>query len=131
MPTWIDGREILELLLRGFSADEAWKAELAEIGRRRTELQETLAAPAAEPAAPALHPAMATVFREKTEQLAAALQQTNAERRESARQAIRSLIDRITIPPEGVLLVRGNLGEMLKAAGGGTAVSYVGCGGGI
>ena len=32
-------KEILELLLRGFSADEAWKAELAEIGRRRTELQ--------------------------------------------------------------------------------------------
>lgn len=60
---------------------------------------------------------------------------TDEEQRESARQAIRGLIDRIVIPPgDGLLQVVGNLGEMLTAAGGraaSAAVGYVGCGGGI
>ena len=57
------------------------------------------------------------------------------EQRESARQVLRGFIDRIVIPPgDGLLQVVGNLGEMLKVAGGRTgsaAVAYVGCGGGI
>jgi len=57
----------------------------------------------------ALHPSLATVFRQKTGQLAAALQQKNEERRESARQAIRSLIDRITggVQPAVLAAVEG------------------------
>jgi hypothetical protein len=76
---------------------------------------------------------MADVFRQKTTQLAAALEDKDEEQRESARQAIRGLIDRIVIPPgDGLLQVVGNLGEMLTAAGGraaSAAVGYVGCGG--
>ncbi len=48
----------MELLLRGFT-DEAWKVELAEIQRRRVELEAVIAAAANEPAPPALHPRMA------------------------------------------------------------------------
>ena len=45
-------KEILELLLQGFR-DNAWKVELAQIERRRAELEATIAAAEAEPAAPA------------------------------------------------------------------------------
>jgi hypothetical protein len=127
-------KEILELLLQGFR-DEAWKQELRTLEQRRTELQVALANLEIEPALPALHPQMAEVFRQKTMQLAAALEDEDEEQRESARQALRGFIDHIVIPPgNGLLQVIGNLGEMLKAAGGRTgsaAVAYVGCGGGI
>jgi hypothetical protein len=66
-------------------------------------------------------------------QLAAALEHEDEEQRESARQTLRGLIEKIVIPPGGGLLqVVGNLGDMLTAAGsraGSAAVAYVGCGG--
>ena len=127
-------KEILELLLQGFR-DEAWKEELRILEQRRTKLQAALANVETEPALPALHPHMAEAFRHKTTQLAAALEHEDEEQRESARLALRGFIDHIVIPPaDGLLQVVGNLGEMLKAAGGRTgsaAVAYVGCGGGI
>ena len=102
---------------------------------RRAELQVMVAADEAEPSLPALHPKMADVFRQKTIQLAAALEHEDEEQRESARQLLRGFIDRIVIPPDnGLLRVVGNFGTMLTAAGGrngSAAVAYVGCGGGI
>ena len=81
-----------------------------------------------------LHPHMADVFRQKTEQLAAALESDTE--RDAARLALRGFLEKIVIPPgDGLLQVVGNLGEMLTAVTGrdGTAsaaVGYVGCGGG-
>ena len=76
---------------------------------------------------------MAEVFRQKTMQLAAALEHENEEEREAARQALRGFIDRIVIPPGNALLqVVGNFGEMLTAANGRAEpaiVAYDGCGG--
>jgi hypothetical protein len=124
-------KEILELLLQGFR-DEAWKEDLRALEARRTELQAAVANADTEPALPALHPQMAEIFRQKTLQLAAALEQDDEEQRASAREALRGFIDQIVIPPgEGLLQVVGNFGEMLSAAGGRQAVAYVGCGGGI
>lgn len=126
-------KEIMELLLQGFRT-EAWKAELQQIDRRWAELEALMAKNEIPP--PALHPQMAEVFRQKTEQLAAALDHQETPTREAARQALRGLIERIDIPAEDELFqVRGNLGEMLAAASGAASgaeiVDYVGCGGGI
>jgi DNA invertase Pin-like site-specific DNA recombinase len=124
-------KEILELMLQGFR-DEAWKDELKTLDARRTELKATLAAAEKAPASPVFHPKMAVVFRQKTMQLAAALEHEDEEQREVAREALRGFIDRIVIPPgEGLLQVVGNFGEMLAAAAGrdGATVAYVGCGG--
>jgi hypothetical protein len=76
---------------------------------------------------------MAEVFRQKTMQLAAALEHEDEEEREAARHALRGFIDRIVIPPGNALLqVVGNFGEMLTAANGRAEpanVAYDGCGG--
>jgi site-specific DNA recombinase len=111
-------KEILELLLQGFG-DNAWKLELAQIERRRAELETTIAASEAEPVLPALHPHLATVYRQKVERLAAALAHEDEDQREAARSALRGFIDQIVIPPRDALLeVRGDLGKMLTAAAG-------------
>ncbi len=124
--------EILELLLQGFR-DEAWKAELHQIERRRAELEATIASAEAEPTLPALHPHMAVVYRQKVEALAAALSHEDDALRESARESLRGFITAIVIPPgDGLLEVRGDLGMMLAATGrDGEALACVqgGCGG--
>jgi hypothetical protein len=65
--------------------------------------------------------------------VAATLEHQDDEQRQTARESLRGLIDRIIIPPGGGLLqVVGNLGEMLTAAGGqsgAAAVGHIGCGG--
>jgi site-specific DNA recombinase len=128
---------IKELLLEGFR-DSAWKLELAQIERRRAELEATIAAAEAEPVLPALHPHMATVYRQKVERLAAALAHEDEDQREAARSSLRGFIDRIVIPPgDGKLMVLGDLGRMLATAAGerdGATLAAVvedGCGGGI
>ena len=103
-------KEILELLLQGFG-EESWKAELRTIEAHRTELEAQLASAEREPILPALHPEMATVFRHKTELLAAALAHEDLEERTAARSALRGFITRIVIPPEGLLMVEGDLGD--------------------
>ena len=68
---------------------------------------------------PALHPHMATVYREKVERLAAALAHEDEDQREAARSALRGFIDQIVIPAgDGLLEVRGDLGRMLATAAG-------------
>ena len=127
-------KEILKLLLEGFRAEE-WKDELRRLDERKAELKAAIAAEATDSPQPALHPAMAEVFRQKTTMLAAALE--HDEEHAAARHALRGFLDKIVIPPgDGLLQVVGNLGEMLTAASGRNgsvvaAVGYVGCGGGI
>ncbi len=130
-------KEILELLLNGFR-DNAWKLELADIERERLSLEAAIAASATEPALPALHPQMATIYRQKVERLADALQHPDEEQREAARTSLRGFIDAIIIPVgNGLLEVRGDLGRMLAAVAGEregsllAAVVESGCGGGI
>jgi site-specific DNA recombinase len=124
--------EILKLLLEGFR-DEAWKAELALIEQRRNELKALIASAEADPPMPILHPHMAEVFRQKAVLLAGALEHDSE--KDAARQALRGFIDRIVVPADdGPLLVVGNVGEMLTAAGGNeiaAAVGQGGCGGRI
>ena len=126
--------EILNFMRQGY-INEEWKAELRRLDQRRAVLEALIAAAKTEPARPALHPHMAQVFEQKIQQLAVALEHEDAELRESARQTLRALIDRIVIPPDDALLqVVGNLGEMLTAADGrnrSAAVGNGGCGGGI
>jgi site-specific DNA recombinase len=127
-------QEILKLLLEGFRTEE-WKDELRRLDERRAELEAAIAEGVIKPPAPALHPQMAEIFRQKATQLAAALE--HDEEHDAARQALRGFIDKIVIPPgDGLLQVVGNLGEMLTAASGRNgsvvaAVGQVGCGGRI
>ena len=124
----------MNLLLEGFR-DEEWKKELGRIESRRGELKAALTLSATEPPLPAFHPQMAEVFRQKTEQLAAALESETE--RDTAKEALRGFLEKIVIPPgDGLLQVVGNLGEMLTAASGGNgsalaAVGNGGCGGRI
>ena len=68
------------------------------------EKKATLSAAIAKPPAPALHPHMGVVFREKATALAAGLERD--EHRDAARQALRGFLDKIIIPPgEGWLQV--------------------------
>ena len=125
-------QELTKLLIEGFRS-EGWKRELVELDERKAELTAAIAAAEVDPPPPALHPAMAEVFRQKTTMLAAALE--HDEEHDAARQALRGFLDKIVIPPgDGLLQVVGNLGEMLTAASGRNgavvaAVGYGGCGG--
>ncbi len=82
--------------------------ELRELEHRRAELEAFIAAAETEPALPALHPHMATVYRQKVESLAAALEHADETLRASARESLRGFITAIVIPPgDGLLEVRG------------------------
>lgn len=122
-------RKLVQAIKNGVSG-LTLKDEFATLEARKAELTASLA----EPPAPALHPQMAEVFRQKATTLAAGLERD--EDRDAARQALRGFLDKIVIPPgDGLLQVIGNIGSMLAAAQGralknGT-VGYVGCGGGI
>lgn len=80
--------------------DEAWKAELSAIERRRVELEAMIATSEDEPRLPVLHPNMRDVYRQKVEQLATALQHEDADQREAAKSALRGFITKIVIPAE-------------------------------
>jgi site-specific DNA recombinase len=122
---------VIEAIKAGFALPEL-KTEMDALQVRKAALVSELAA-VDDPPPPALHPQMAEVFHRKAMQLAAGLEHEGEH--DAARQALRGFLDRIVIPPgDGLLQVVGNLGEMLKAAGGqkgSAAVAYVGCGGGI
>jgi hypothetical protein len=100
--------------MEGVPASEV-KDELISIANRRGELEAQLKA-AKEPP-PLLHPSMADLYREKVQNLAAALQREDT--RLEASEMLRGLIDSIVlIPDEGQLRIelRGNLAAMLTAA---------------
>jgi hypothetical protein len=128
-------KEIMELLLAGFR-DEAWKSELSRIEARRAELEATISAAEAEPVLPALHPYMATAYRQKVQDLAEALESEDIAQREAARETLRGFVTAIVIPPGNELLqMRGDLAKMLAATASGpnhselAAAAQSGCGG--
>jgi hypothetical protein len=72
------------------------KDELLELEERKAELEKTLSE--APPTAPALHPAMAEVYRERVERLHAELNRPDV--RAQATGILRSLIEEIRLVPE-------------------------------
>jgi DNA invertase Pin-like site-specific DNA recombinase len=120
-------RKLVQAIKNGVSG-LTLKDEFAALEARKAELTASLA----EPPAPALHPQMAEVYRQKATTLAAGLE--HDEHRDAARQALRGFLEKIVIPSgDGLLQVVGNVGSMLAAAQGralktGTG-GYVGCGG--
>ena len=126
-------KTIMALLLDGWQT-EAWKSELQLIDRRIEELHAS--GRAASIVTPAVFkPDIPAAFRRMTTRLANELATTPEAN--SAREALRRLIDRIVIPAgDEALQVVGNVGEMLTAASGGNgsalaAVGNGGCGGRI
>ncbi|MHB2168934.1 recombinase family protein [Alsobacter sp. R-9] len=88
-------RAIIEAIKEGIRTP-GMKEELLELENRKAGLEKTLSeAPAT---APALHPAMAEVYRERVEQLHAEL--NRPEVRAQATEILRSLIEEIRLVPE-------------------------------
>jgi site-specific DNA recombinase len=107
-------KKLLNLMLDDEIAVDEGKAEIKALDARRKEQQAQLES--ADEPPPLLHPEMAELYRQKVTTLAHALEA--AETRTEATEALRGLIDAITlIPEEGVLRIelRGNLAAMLGA----------------
>jgi site-specific DNA recombinase len=123
-------QKLVQAIKDGVSAVSI-KNELLKLEEKKVELMSGMK----ELPAPAMHPSMATLFRQKVATLADGLE--HAEQRDEARQVLRGLLKSIVIPADdGLLQVTGNLGAMLDAAAGQKmpgrkAVANVGCGGGI
>jgi hypothetical protein len=90
------------------------KDELLSLESQKAQLQSRLEAPEMPEL---LHPRMADIYREKVGSLCIALE--NEESRTSAVEAIRALIEAITLEPEGdelKITLKGDLAGMLTAA---------------
>jgi hypothetical protein len=111
-------REIIAAIGEGFRS-EMLPSELHLLENKRTVISLKCAAPSL----PRLKPDLAHLYREKVARLAAGLKETSTMDR--ARQTLRSYIERIVIPPDGLLTVVGNQAAMLGIEPGG----MVGCGG--
>jgi hypothetical protein len=97
----------------------ALRDRLESLEARRLAL-ETEAATSSAPA-PRMHPALAEVYRQKVANLVAALEGDDAV---EARELLRSLVDSITLYPDGNgqrVEVRGELAAILGLASGGSA----------
>jgi site-specific DNA recombinase len=108
-------KKLLDLMLDDVVPTAEGKEEMLGLTARRDELQHQIKV-AHEPP-PLLHPSMADLYREKVEQLAAALQAAGS--RLEASETLRGLIDSIVLIPEkGQLRIelRGNLAAMLAVA---------------
>ncbi len=108
-------KKLLNLMLDDEIAVDEGKAEIKALDARRKELQAQLET--ADEPPPLLHPEMADLYRQKVTTLAQALERS--ETRTEAREALRGLIDAITLTPDqGELRIelKGNLAAMLSAA---------------
>ena len=111
------------------------ESEYTELLAKLDAEKAALLASLAERRLPTLRPDMADIFRRKATTLAVELESPTL--RDGAREALRSFLTRIVIPPgDGLLQVVGNVEAMLAAAEGPTragswAVGQDGCGGGI
>jgi hypothetical protein len=108
-------KKLLNLMLDDEIAVDEGKIEIKTFDARRKELQAQLET--ADEPPPLLHPEMAELYRQKVTTLAQALERS--ETRTEAREALRGLIDAITLTPEqGELKIelKGNLAAMLSAA---------------
>jgi site-specific DNA recombinase len=107
-------KKLVESIMDGVPASEV-RNELNANASRREELKAKLAA--ADEPPPLLHPGMADLYRQKVTTLAEALE--HSETRTEATEALRGLIDAITLTPDqGELKIelKGNLAAMLSAA---------------
>jgi hypothetical protein len=108
-------KKLLNLMLDDEIAVDEGKAEIKALDARRKELQAQLEN--ADEPPPLLHPEMADLYRQKVTTLAQALERSDT--RTEATEALRGLIDAITLTPEqGELRIelKGNLAAMLSAA---------------
>jgi hypothetical protein len=108
-------KKLLNLMLDDEIAVDEGKIEIKVLDARRKDLQAQLET--ADEAPPLLHPEMAELYRRKVTMLAQALEQSDT--RTEATEALRGLIDAITLTPEqGELKIelKGNLAAMLSAA---------------
>jgi site-specific DNA recombinase len=108
-------KKLLNLMLDDEIAVDEGKVEIKALDARRKELQAQLET--ADEPRPLLHPEMAELYRQKVTTLAQALERS--ETRTEATEALRGLIDAITLTPEqGALRIelKGNLAAMLSAA---------------
>jgi hypothetical protein len=108
-------KKLLNLMLDDEIAVDEGKAEIKALDGRRKELQAQLET-ANEPP-PLLHPEMGELYRQKVTTLAQALERSDT--RTEATEALRGLIDTITLTPDqGALRIelKGNLAAMLGAA---------------
>jgi site-specific DNA recombinase len=115
---------LVDAIADGGVAMATVRERLAKLEARKTELRASLAAPAASP--PRLHPNLAKVYRQEIASLTEALEGEDAL---DAREAVRSLIESITIhavepTSDGKRRVelRGALAAMLALGRGGSAV---------
>ena len=108
-------KKLLNLMLDDEIAVDEGKAEIRTLDARRKALQAQLET--ADEPPPLLHPEMAELYRQKVTTLAQALE--HPETRTEASEALRGLIDAITLTPvQGALKIelKGNLAAMLSAA---------------
>jgi len=106
-------RKLIQAIKDGVSALSI-KDELLSLEARKAELQSRLEAPEMPEL---LHPRMADVYREKVGSLCRALE--SEESRPSAVEAIRALIEKILLEPDGdelKMTLKGDLAGMLSAA---------------
>jgi len=106
-------KKLVQSIIDGVPASEV-RDELTANAAKREELKAKLAAADAPP--PLLHPEMADLYRQKVTTLAQALERP--ETRTEATEALRGLIDAITLTPEAGILrieLKGNLAAMLGA----------------
>ena len=109
-------KEIIAVIEEG-GGNRVMVARIRELERREDELTERLSQAPVE--IPDIHPNVAGIYRRKVERLAEALQRPQ-ERAEAA-EAIRALIDRITLTPgpkrgETVATLHGDLAKILEWA---------------
>jgi DNA invertase Pin-like site-specific DNA recombinase len=107
---------LVELILKGSPADRI-NVKMVKMEARQKELERELAQSQEPP--PLLHPNMAHHYRVQLDNLAAALEHSDEHKRIEAGEVIRSLIDHISLTPEGHELkidVRGDLAGILSMA---------------
>ena len=91
----------------------AMKGEMEEFEARKKELENLIATAEAPP--PLLHPNMSKIYRERVSALAESL--ARAEDKAEAAEVLRTLIDQITLVPDGEELaieLRGDLAGILR-----------------
>ena len=114
---------LIDALADGFRAP-GLQAQLDELEARKQQLEAALAIPASP--APALHPNLAEVYRERVARLHEALRDPDAK---AALEAARELIDRVVITPPTVpggpaqIELIGALSAMLRLGNGGKPVA--------
>jgi site-specific DNA recombinase len=117
--------KIIDAIVGGYAGPEL-KDRMAVLQATKDALIAQLAA--TDEPAPLLHPGMAATYEKHITRLVESLA-SGEDGGSAAREAVRNLIAKIVIPPEGKLQVVGIVGEMLSLAGGKSGQGS--CGGGI